>query len=86
MTPPELVLTASEMKQADLEAIAGGIPGIELMRRAGCAVADSAEKLVSQGGRIVIAAGQARTEATASLRPVFLPSEAIGSASDSWEP
>ena len=57
MTPPELVLTASEMKQADLEAIAGGIPGIELMRRAGCAVADSAEKLVSQGGRIVIAAG-----------------------------
>jgi NAD(P)H-hydrate epimerase len=45
------------MKQADLEAIARGIPGIELMRRAGHAVADSAEKLVSSGGRIVIVAG-----------------------------
>lgn len=57
MTAPELVLTPSEMKQADLEAIATGIPGIELMRRAGGAVADSAEKLVSPGARIVVAAG-----------------------------
>ncbi|QRM31487.1 NAD(P)H-hydrate dehydratase [Microvirga sp. VF16] len=57
MPAPELVLTPSEMKQADLDAIAKGIPGIELMRRAGRAVADSAEKLVSKGGRIVIVAG-----------------------------
>ena len=57
MTPPELVLTPSEMKQADLQAIASGIPGIELMRRAGRAVAASAEKLASQGAHIVVAAG-----------------------------
>ncbi len=57
MTAPELVLTPSEMKRADLEAIARGIPGIELMRRAGRSVADSAEKLASKGSRIVIVAG-----------------------------
>ena len=57
MTAPELVLTPSEMKQADLEAIAGGVPGFELMRRAGRAVADAAEKLVSPGARIVVVAG-----------------------------
>jgi NAD(P)H-hydrate epimerase len=57
MTAPELVLTPSEMRQADGKAIAGGVPGIELMKRAGRAVADSAEKLVSRSGRIVIAAG-----------------------------
>ncbi|WP_262299033.1 NAD(P)H-hydrate dehydratase [Microvirga sesbaniae] len=57
MTAPELILTPSEMKQADLEAIASGIPGVELMRRAGRAVADSAEKLVSREGTILVAAG-----------------------------
>lgn len=57
MTAPELVLTPSEMKQADLEAIARGVPGIELMRRAGRSVADSAEKLAFKGGRIAVVAG-----------------------------
>jgi len=57
MTAPELVLTPSEMKQADLEAIARGIPGIELMRRAGRSVADSAEKLAAKGGRVAVLAG-----------------------------
>ncbi|EIM29497.1 bifunctional ADP-dependent NAD(P)H-hydrate dehydratase/NAD(P)H-hydrate epimerase [Microvirga lotononidis] len=57
MTAPELVLTPSEMKQADLEAMARGIPGIELMRRAGRAVADSAEKLASPGSRIAVVSG-----------------------------
>lgn len=57
MTAPELVLTPSEMKQADREAISRGIPGLELMRRAGRATADSAEKLVSPNSRIVVAAG-----------------------------
>ncbi|ANY77057.1 bifunctional ADP-dependent (S)-NAD(P)H-hydrate dehydratase/NAD(P)H-hydrate epimerase [Microvirga ossetica] len=57
MTAPELVLTPSEMKQSDVEAIACGLPGFELMRRAGRAVADSAEKLVSSGKRIAIVAG-----------------------------
>jgi NAD(P)H-hydrate epimerase len=57
MTAPELVLTPHEMKQADRETIESGVPGIELMRRAGRAVADDAEKLVSPGDRIVVAAG-----------------------------
>jgi len=57
MTAPELVLNPSEMKQADLEAIARGTPGIELMRRAGRLVADSAEKIVSKGGRVAVVAG-----------------------------
>jgi NAD(P)H-hydrate epimerase len=45
------------MKRADLETIARGVPGIELMKRAGRAVADSAEKLASEGSRIAIVAG-----------------------------
>jgi ADP-dependent NAD(P)H-hydrate dehydratase / NAD(P)H-hydrate epimerase len=57
MKAPELILTPHEMKQADRETIESGIPGIELMRRAGHAVADAAEKLASPGSRIVVAAG-----------------------------
>jgi NAD(P)H-hydrate epimerase len=57
MTLPELVLLPFEMKQADAAAVAAGTPGIELMRRAGRAVADSAEGMVPPGGRIVVAAG-----------------------------
>ncbi|MBM1172747.1 NAD(P)H-hydrate dehydratase [Microvirga arabica] len=57
MTAPELVLTSSEMRQADRATIENGIPGIELMRRAGRAVADSAEKLAAPGDRIIVAAG-----------------------------
>ena len=45
------------MKQADWETIESGISGLELMRRAGRAVADLAEKLASSGARIVVAAG-----------------------------
>ncbi|WP_262028940.1 NAD(P)H-hydrate dehydratase [Microvirga sp. Mcv34] len=57
MTAPELVLTPSEMRQADLAAMATGIPGIELMRRAGRAVAASAEKLAAPGSRVAVVAG-----------------------------
>ena len=41
------------MKQADAAAIASRHPGIELMRRAGRAVADRCRKMVSPGARIV---------------------------------
>jgi NAD(P)H-hydrate epimerase len=57
MTAPELVLTSRQMKQADAAAIASGTPGIELMRRAGRAVADAAEAMAPMGSRIVVAAG-----------------------------
>lgn len=57
MIPPELVLTPSEMKQADTAAIAAGTPGIELMRRAGRAVADKAGTMAPRGSHIVVAAG-----------------------------
>jgi len=57
MTASELVLTPSEMRQADLEAMARGTPGIELMRRAGRGVAVSAEKLASPGSTVAILCG-----------------------------
>ena len=57
MSRPELVLLPDEMKQADAATIAAGTPGIELMRRAGRAVADTAEDMVPRGGRILVAAG-----------------------------
>ena len=57
MTAPELVLTPRQMKQADAAAISSGTPGIELMRRAGRAVAHAAEAMAPKGGRVVVAAG-----------------------------
>ncbi|HZH52286.1 MAG TPA: NAD(P)H-hydrate dehydratase [Microvirga sp.] len=57
MTSPELVLTPAEMRRADAATIAAGTPGIELMRRAGHAVAAAAAEMVPPGGRIVVAAG-----------------------------
>jgi ADP-dependent NAD(P)H-hydrate dehydratase / NAD(P)H-hydrate epimerase len=57
MTGPELVLTPYEMKRAEVAAIEAGIPGIELMRRAGRAVADAAELMAPRGARVLVAAG-----------------------------
>ena len=55
MMPIEL-LTTAQMADADRLAIAGGIPGINLMEVAGRAVADAAQSL-SRAGRIVVICG-----------------------------
>lgn len=57
MAPPELILTPHEMARADAETIAAGTPGLELMRRAGRAVAEAARRMAAPGGRILVAAG-----------------------------
>lgn len=57
MTRSELVLTPLEMKQADAETIATGTPGIDLMTRAGRAVAERATEMGARGGHILVVAG-----------------------------
>jgi ADP-dependent NAD(P)H-hydrate dehydratase / NAD(P)H-hydrate epimerase len=51
------LLTAGEMGAADRAAIAGGIPGIELMENAGAAVAEAAAALAPEGPILVVAGG-----------------------------
>jgi hydroxyethylthiazole kinase-like uncharacterized protein yjeF len=50
------LLTTAEMAEADRLAIAGGVPGIELMENAGRAVADAACK-AAERRRVVVVAG-----------------------------
>jgi ADP-dependent NAD(P)H-hydrate dehydratase / NAD(P)H-hydrate epimerase len=51
------LLTTDEMRQAETLAIAGGIPSLSLMQRAGTAVADEAANMVPPGARIAVLCG-----------------------------
>ena len=52
-----VVLTPAEMSEAYLWAIANGTPGIDLMPRAGAAVAEAAQRLVPPGSRVAVLCG-----------------------------
>lgn len=52
-----VLLTPTEMAEADRMTIAGGTPGLELMERAGYAVADAVSGRHPQGTRVAIACG-----------------------------
>ncbi len=56
MANPEL-LTTAEMARADADAAAGGIDSIDLMEKAGAAVADAAAQLTAPGDRIAVFCG-----------------------------
>ncbi|HEY6995947.1 MAG TPA: NAD(P)H-hydrate epimerase, partial [Xanthobacteraceae bacterium] len=51
------LLTTDEMAQADRIAIAGGIAGLDLMTRAGRAVADAVAARHPPGTQVVVVAG-----------------------------
>ena len=51
------LLTVEAMAAVDAAAIAGGVPGLALMRAAGAAVAERARALVPAGGRVLVLCG-----------------------------
>lgn len=55
--PPHRLITVAAMRRMDEAAIGAGVPGIELMRRAGAAVAARAAALVPVSSRILVLCG-----------------------------
>ncbi len=53
----KILLTNEEMREADSRAIAGGIPSLTLMERAGVALADEAERLAREGEILCVCGG-----------------------------
>ncbi len=53
----EILLTTSEMKEADARAIRAGVPGLALMERAGRAVADAAVQNFAGSGNVLVVCG-----------------------------
>src|SRR5215207_701076 len=51
------LLTNKEMREADARTIAAGVPGYELMTRAGTTVADAAVSMARSPGRIAVICG-----------------------------
>jgi ADP-dependent NAD(P)H-hydrate dehydratase / NAD(P)H-hydrate epimerase len=51
------LLSNAEMAEADRQTIAGGMPGIRLMERAGAAVADAVSARFPAGSRVLVVAG-----------------------------
>lgn len=51
------IVTSEQMRQADQAAVAAGVPTVELMRRAGHAVAKAMHQVAPDAGRMVIVAG-----------------------------
>jgi ADP-dependent NAD(P)H-hydrate dehydratase / NAD(P)H-hydrate epimerase len=51
------LLTNAEMAEADRRTIAGGVPGMRLMERAGAAIADAVRARFRAGSRVVVVAG-----------------------------
>lgn len=51
------LLSNAEMTEADRKTIASGVPGIELMERAGCAIADAIAARHAVGSKVSVVAG-----------------------------
>ena len=68
------LVTPAEMTEADRRTVASGTPSIELMERAGRAVADVVAARLPLGAEVVVACGRERSASlVACMRPHIAP-------------